>query len=208
MSAAYGPAVAPDNGRTFGNDRGRKIDIRLGNQLPMLDEELGFHPNHDRVTSEEVDTYRGWDGEFGPYFERGDTQLHVNYVAIERSDYVAQALAGRISVALTAEVQSEELIARHQALLACQRVLQIASQSPVCLVVFRKVPDWRSFNPGSPELNGAGYLLEFAELTGDRKTTSERERVRKSVGMQHICQLGENGIAYKNGNAGFVFHNA
>ena len=38
--ASFWPAAAPDNGRTFGHQS-------WGNQLPMLDGELGFHPKHD-----------------------------------------------------------------------------------------------------------------------------------------------------------------
>ena len=202
--ASFWPAVAPDNGRTFGNENSSG-NRGLGNQLPMLDEELGFHPDHARVKSGELSSYRGWDGEFGPFFEEVGTTLHVNYVAIERSDYVSQALAGHIRVSLTAEVQSEELIARNQALETCQSILGVGL-SGECLVVFREVNDWASFGRGVPQLNGGGYLLEFAELTGERKPTSEIVRVRKKVQKQHICQVGTNGIAYKNGDAAFTFH--
>ena len=124
--------------------------------------------------------------------------------AIERSDYISHARAGRIRVSLTAEVQSEDLIARNQALEACQRVLNVTSPV-VCLVVFRKVDDWASFGAGDPQLTGGGFLLEFAELKGNRKTTSEIQRVRKEVKKRHICQFGSNGIAYKNGSAPFTF---
>lgn len=201
--ASFWPAVAPDNGRTFGNDRSPQIDIRLENQLPMLDEELGFHPRHERVTANEVESFRGWDGEFGPFFQSVQKKLHVNYVAIERSDYVVQSAAGRIKVSLTAEVQSEELIARHQALLAAESVLRTTEQV-VCLVVFRKVDDWSAFG-GHSLLSGGGYLLEFGELRGDRKTTSEVERVVKVVHRRHICQVGANGVAYKRASAAFRF---
>jgi hypothetical protein len=204
--ASFWPAVAPDNGRTFGNDRSADIDIFLGNQLPMLDEELGFHAKHERVQSSEVESYRGWDGEFGPFYERVGTKVHVNYVAIERSDYVSHALQGRIRVSLTAEVQSEELIARNQALEACQRILNVSSSATVvCLVVFRKVDDWPSLGSGVSQLAGGGFLLDFAELKGTRKTTAEIERVRKEVQKRHICQFGSNGIAYKNGATAFDF---
>ncbi|MCG8448156.1 MAG: hypothetical protein MI725_01075 [Pirellulales bacterium] len=202
--ASFWPAVAPDNGRTFGNDRSPQIDIGLGNQLPMLDEEIGFHPKHERVKSNEVPPYTGWDGEYGPFFQKVGNKLHVNYVAIERSDYVAHALAGRIRVSLTAEVQSEDLIARNQALEACQQVLDSTSQV-VCLVVFRKIDDWQSLSSGVPQLRGAGFLLEFAELKGNRKSTSEKSRVQKEVAKRHVCQYGENGVAYKNGGAAFKF---
>jgi hypothetical protein len=200
--ASFWPAVAPDNGRTFGNDD--NTDIPMGNQLPMLDEELGFHLKHERAQSNEVQSYRGWDGEFGPFLEKVGQKFHVNYVNIERSDYVVHALAGRIRVSLTAKVQSKDLIERHQALEASEKAIGISSRS-ACLFVFRKIDDWQSFGRGSPQLTGGGYLLEFAELKGNRKTTSQIERVRREVKKRHICQVGENGVAYKNGGAAFTF---
>lgn len=197
--ASFWPAVAPDNGRTFGNEG-------FGNQLPMLDEELGFHPNHERVVSGKVASYRGWDGEFGPFFEKIGTKTFVNFAAIERSDYVSQALAGRIRVDLTAEVQSADLIARNQALEKCEPFLVRGTNTGVCLVVVQKVEDWATYGRGVPQLSGTGFLMEFAELTGSRKATSELERVRIEVKKRHVCQFGMNGVAYKNGNAAFVFH--
>jgi hypothetical protein len=196
--ASFWPAVAPDNGRTFGNEG-------FGNQLPMLDAELGFHPNHERVKSGELRSYSGWDGEFGPFFEKVGAKTFVNFVAIERSDYVSQALAGRIRVNLTAEVQSEDLIARHQALEKCQRVLVLPTNARVCLVVVRGVDDWATAGRGAPQLIGGGFLMEFAELAGTRRTTSELNRVQREVKKRHVCQFGTNGVAYKNGNAAFVF---
>ena len=198
--SSFWPAVAPDNGRTFGNE-----EERFGNELPMLDAELGFHPKHERVQSGALISYRGWDGEFGPFFEKVGNKLHVNYVAIERSDYVSHALAGRIRVSLTAEVQSEDLIAREQALNNCLKILA-ATAPRYCLVVVRRVDDWATFGPGIPQLSGEGFLFEFAELRGNRKQTSELSRVRRAVRKRHIFQIGSNGIAYKNGGAAFTFH--
>ena len=106
---------------------------------------------------------------------------------------------------LTAEVQSEELIARHQALVRCQSVLVLGANTGLCLVVVRRVDDWATFGRGVPQLTGGGFLLEFAELTGNRKTTAEIARVRKEVKKRHLCQFGSNGIAYKNGTAAFTF---
>jgi hypothetical protein len=196
--ASFWPAVAPDNGRTFGNEG-------FGNQLPMLDEELGFHPNHERVKSGELSSYRGWDGEFGPFFEKLGTTTFVNFVAIERSDYVSQALAGRIRVNLTADVQSEDLIARNQAIETCRSILEVEPDAAVCLVVVRKVEDWATSGRGVPELEGEGFLMEFAEVTGSRQATDEIERVRLKVQKRHLCQFGANGVAYKNGSAQFEF---
>jgi hypothetical protein len=195
--SSFWPAVAPDNARTFGNDR--------ANQLPMLDEELGFHPNHERVKSGELASYRGWDGEYGPFFEKAGAKEFVNFVAIERSDYVSNALAGFIRVSLTAEVQSDDLIARHQALDACMGIRAIKSSSDLCLVVVRRVDNWATFGKGHGDLQGGGFLLAFAEMKGDPKPTSEIPRVRREVRKHHLCQVGSNGMAYKNGNAKFIF---
>ncbi len=197
--ASFWPSVAPDNGRTFGNEG-------FGNQLPMLDEELGFHPAHQHVIAKKIKTYRGWDGEYGPFFETIDNKRYVNYVAIERSDYVAHALAGRIRLDLTAYVQSEDLIARNLAFNASEAVLEASDSDNLCLVSFRKIADWGLANPGSNKLTGDGYLLEFAELTGKRKPTSELDRVRRQVKRIHLCQYSTAGVAYKNGNAAFSFH--
>lgn len=202
--ASFWPAVAPDNGRTFGNEG--DSDIPLLNQLPMLDEELGFHPDHDRVQTGEVASFHGWDGEFGPFFETDGNIPFVNHVAIERSDYVSQALAGRIQVKLTAEVQSEELIARHQALVACARVVQPEDPQSLCLVVFRQVRDWGAApDRGDARLSGPGYLLIFARLGATRHATRELLRVRRKVELRHTCQVGSNGISYQRGNTPFRF---
>ena len=130
--ASFWPAVAPDNGRTFGNQG-------FGNQVPMLDQELGLHPNHDLVSSGANTSFRGWDGEFGPFFESVSGQLHVNYATIKRSDYVSHALASRIQLALTAEIQSEELIRRNQAPRFVPK--RIASSNQRCM--FGCVPSGR-----------------------------------------------------------------
>lgn len=192
---SFWPAVAPDTTRTFGSGP---------SQLPMLDAELGFHPKHSRVASGDVSSYRGWDGEYGPFLERVSGNQHVNFVAIKRSDYVKHSLANRIRVSLTAEVQSEELIARHQAYNACEAAIR-PSTSEVCLVVFRKVDDWAAFGAAHSEITGAGYLLEFAELTGSVKSTPELDRVRQRVRKIHVCQFADRGIAYKNGGTRFRF---
>jgi hypothetical protein len=192
--ASFWPAVAPDNGRTFGNQG-------FGNQLPMLDDELGFHPNHERVKSGEIVSYRGWDGEFGPFYEKIGTKAYVNYAAIALVDYVSNAMENRIRVSLTSEVQSEDLIARHQTLNACTNVLKLSPKPNLCLVIVRKIDNWITFGSIVPALSGGGFLFEFAELTGKPKLTKENSRVRHEVKKKHICQIGMNGIAYKNGSA-------
>jgi hypothetical protein len=170
----------------------------------MLDAELGFHPKHERVISGEVSTQRGWDGEFGPFFEKVGSQTYVNYSDFTRSDYVSHAVQGHISVALTAEIQSAELIRRHQALNCCEQLLGDAS--PVHLVVVRRIVDWPLFGPGRRELVGGGFLMIFAEMVDDPDSTSDKTRLRRRVQRRHTCQVGSNGIAYRRGGAAFTFH--
>ncbi len=196
--SSFWPAVAPDNSRTFGNEN-------FENKLPMLDEELGFHPKHERVAAGDVQSYHGWDGEFGPFFERVNGRLHVNHVPIERSDYVTHSLANRIRVSLTAEVQTEELVRRNQALRQCIKVIGSVSSQPFCLVVFRAVDGWSAFGGGSPALTGSGYVLEFAECTPGAIATSELDRVRRAVRLHHICHYADNGVAHKRGRQRFQF---
>ena len=198
--SSFWPAVAPDASRTFGNE-----DYLL-NQLPMLDEELGFHPKHELVQAGKRESTRGWDGEFGPFFENVNDKTYVNYVNISRSDYVSHALAGRMRITLTAEVQSKDIIARHQALTACQNILGPRSKG-LCLVVVQRIDDWSKAERGTKELTGTGFLLEFAELTGLRESTEELSRVRREVKHRHVFQTGSTGIAYKaDDKQTFVFY--
>ena len=198
--ASFWPAVAPDNGRTFGNVDG------LGTELPMLDEELGFHPRHELVVAGLATSTPGWDGEFGPFYEVLSGTLHVNFVDLARSDYVVHALEGNVSVKMTAVVQSRELIARFRSFSRCNRVMRLRDRdAPLCLVSVRKVNDWAAEGPGSAALRGEGYLMDFAELENSQSSTGELKRVRREVNKRHICHVGSNGIAYKEGGRAFTF---
>src|SRR5262249_27378178 len=75
---SFWPAAAPDAGRTF-------PELGAVTALPMLDDELGFHPDDPRVRRGDVKSARGWDGEYGPYFAKDGT---VNFASVARSDYV------------------------------------------------------------------------------------------------------------------------
>lgn len=86
-----------------------------------------------------------------------------------------------------------------------QGVLSTTTGNDACLVIVRKVDDWASAGRERAELVGGGFLMEFAELTGERVATAELGRVRKIVSKRHICQVGSNGIAYKNGSKNFIF---
>ena len=191
--SSFWPTAAPDNARTFGNQNWL-------NQLPMIDEELGFHPAHPKVLDGSVSSFRGWDGEYGPFFQKVSNNTFVNYVAINRSDYIRNSLKGKLTVALTAEIQSQDLIHRHRALRRCESVM---NSNRFSLVSFRVVPNWRVHLQTSTSLEGGGFLFEFAELTGVERPTAELERVQKRVVRKHICRYAENAVHYKKGATAF-----
>jgi hypothetical protein len=106
-SNSFWPAVSPDASRTF-----NRTDAPTA--IPMLDDELGFHSEHPLVANGSVhDTRTGWDGEHGPYLTRDGM---VDYADINRSDYVANAMSGRILYGAFEHVDAAELIRRIKAL--------------------------------------------------------------------------------------------
>ncbi|MCP3720810.1 hypothetical protein [Paraburkholderia sp. CNPSo 3281] len=106
-SNSFWPAVSPDASRTF-----NRSDAPTA--IPMLDCELGFHPQHPLVTSGVLhDSRTGWDGEHGPFLT---PEGMVDYADIDRSDYVANALAGKMLYGAFEHVDAVELIRRIKAL--------------------------------------------------------------------------------------------
>jgi hypothetical protein len=197
--SSFWPAVAPDAARTFGN-------LGFESQLPMFDEELGLHPRHEDVRHGIAKSHRGWDGEYGPFFETVDGARFVNHAAIARVDYVSNALAGHVHVSLTAEVQTSDLLARARALKLCEQLLgrQRPRTRPDCLVTARRVGEWAATTPAHPELRGPGFLYVFAKL-GPPQPSDELSRVRRPVHETYTCRVADNGIALQRDTAPFTF---
>lgn len=132
-SNSFWPAVSPDASRTF-----NRSDAPTA--IPMLDDELGIDPGHPLVRQHLATTQYGWDGEYGPYLT--DDGL-VDYADIERSDYVANALAGRMLFGALQHLDAAELIRRIRALrfavAACEPGKTPASTT-LWLVSARQVP--------------------------------------------------------------------
>ncbi len=213
--SSFWPAVAPDSSRTFGNgQQPPHYRPKRVNQLPMLDDELGLHPDHERVRAGEA-PYRGWDGEYGPFFATLKGMLVVNFASMERSDYVTNALQKQIRVSLTADVQSEDLIDRRNALNACLRALKSLNvDDPDCLVVVQAIDDWSTAGAGSTEVDGPGFLLEFVnfERVSDQILPAEfvpTELTRKTRKVANegrmTCQACAAGVAIRIGSGVFQF---
>ncbi len=194
---SFWPAAAPDVARTFGNS----LDGTRQTAMPLLDRELGFHPDHPRVRAGEVQSAPGWDGEFGPFFREMGGQLLVNYASGDRSDYVKNALEGHLVVQPFLGVNAEELIRRMMALRAAidgippqnDRVFN----SGLLLVTVEAVPNWsQRADRGHASLNGPGYVYEFAELTGTEQPTADLRRRERPVARRFICQIGNALLAF------------
>jgi hypothetical protein len=192
---SFWPAAAPDVARTFGN----QLAGRRTTAMPLLDEELGFHPRHQKVLQGEVQSRPGWDGEFGPFFE--DNGQMVNYLSGDRSDYVVNALNGHLVVTPFVRIDAHELICRMMALRGCIANVPPAGDrvfnSILLLVTAEAVEDWRDRpDRAGPNLVGRGYLYVFAEMSGTEQPTEELNRRRRQVARQIFCQIANARLAF------------
>jgi hypothetical protein len=193
---SFWPAVAPDASRTFGPEGDRAFGALITpTAIPMLDAELGFHPKHPSVKNGVQKTQAGWDGEFGPFFETVQGSLFVNYASLDRSDYVSNALAGKLTVAGLMDVSADELIDRMEALEASIRqvpvIPHVASHTKLFLVTAEKVSAWENrLDKGDPRIAGPGYLYVFAlPQNQDQQPTNDLRRKRTAVKDTYTCQI-------------------
>jgi hypothetical protein len=200
---SFWPAVAPDAARTFGL-------LGTPTAVPMLDEELGYHPNHPKVIAGQVQSRRGWDGEFGPFFESVNG-LRVNFANRDRSDYVSNALVGQVRVSPSAKVDSTELIDRMEALRLCIRTIppqgDIVAMTNLLLVVAEKVNDWsQRSDRADTTMTGTGYLYEFANVEPRRiRVTQDVRRSRYRVLSRFTCQITQQGLFWRENQGQFNF---
>jgi len=201
---SFWPAVAPDASRTF---------LSGSTSFPMLDSELGYHPNHPLVQQGKVQKTLGWDGEQGPFFE--GNFAFVNHTSLERSDYTANALNGEISLKELCEVDAREWIRRMTVLRNCISVLppktDIVSnagseQTPLKLIVVAKIADWETEDSRADlRLFGEGYIFQFAAIKGVARPSNERKRLRTAVAKSYTCQISDTFIFWKE-NADIAFN--
>ncbi len=184
---SFWPAVAPDASRTF----------RLQSAptaMPLLDPELGYHPDHPRVAAGAVSA-PGWDGEFGCFFEPVDGRLFVNHASFDRSDYVTNTLHGLIDLRHTAKVDAAELIRRMEALRSCIAALppgtDAVNTTRLWLVTAEAVRDW-AVDPSraDPALTGPGFLYAFARTAAaGAPVPGDPRRLRVPVTARLECQI-------------------
>jgi hypothetical protein len=194
---SFWPAAAPDASRTFAIEYGPTA-------MPLLDEELGYHPGHPLVKAKKVKSSYGWDGEQGPFFERSRGWQHVNAADIDRSDYVSNALANKIDIKKTSGVTADELIRRMDALRRCIEVLppktDWVSNTKLWLVTAAKVDDWAQEKERAHiSLIGSGYIYVFARFSQRKRATADLARVRHAVHQKFECQICGDVVIFRTG---------
>src|SRR5258708_4652989 len=194
---SFWPSAAPDATRTFGLFPPK---WNATTSVPLMDDELGLHPNHPAVQNGLRKTNVGWDGEYGPYFER--SFRYVNHANIAQSDYVSNALAGKISVTGLEHIWALEMFRRMNAVRDCIAILpeepRRVSSTKLLLVSSEAIDDW-GFRPdrGDRRLQGAGFLFVFALVDEHGAPSHVSRRWVRRVKKRYTCQVSMHGICWK-----------
>lgn len=189
---SFWPAVAPDASRTF--HMGLKSTFASPTAIPLMDNELGYHPDHPRVKAGNVQSKPGWDGEYGPFFESLGGKDYVNSASLDRSDYVSNALRNAFDIRLLSWIDSAELIRRMEALRACIAALPPANDrvndTDLWLVTAEAIADWAAGGSrADPSLAGPGFNYVFALTSGSDELTADVRRRRTRVAKKFDCQI-------------------
>jgi len=187
---SFWPAAAPDVGRTFGRQTA----------LPLLDAELGLHPNHPNVLASQASSAPGWDGEFGPFFLSSGK---VNFASIVRSDYSVSASLGKIGMGMLGAINALELAARMDAFRECADRIRGATAMKdfvTLLVTAEKVEDWsQRMDRFANTLTGSGYLMVFADIGAKAPDPNDVRRVIGTVTNKFVCQITRTLVGLKKG---------
>jgi hypothetical protein len=203
---SFWPSAAPDATRTFGlfpsDDLDASDNLDATTSIPLMDIELGLHPRHPAVQARRHRSHTGWDGEYGPFLERGAKM--VNHAHIDQSDYVSNALAGKISVRPLSKIDAPEVFRRMNAIRDAIAVLPVkprrVSATPLVLISAESVEEWEARpDQGDRRLKGCGFLFVFALLNRKDKGKPAQERGRwvRKVDRRYSCQISQSGICWK-----------
>lgn len=190
---SFWPAVAPDSSRTYGFPPGSGL---LPTSIPLLDAELGYHPNHQRVAAGEVHSKNGWDGDFGPFVTRdAGGNLFVNASDPMRADQTRAALDGTVGFAGLERVDAAELIRRMQDLEFCRRLLVTQNVGAASwLVAVEQVPSWSAWTStvwprAKNTLTGSGYVYLFAQVDDDNATGAGDPPLRRQFPVRRTVEI-------------------
>jgi hypothetical protein len=111
------PVASPDAARTFQGALEPLPGIGApSTSVPLLDEELGYHPSSPASLDYGQSPQTGWDGEHGPFIGDTGAAFTVDFADIVAADYVRNALEDKLDGSVLRSISTEELIARMHAL--------------------------------------------------------------------------------------------
>jgi hypothetical protein len=166
------PAASPDAARTYQGSL--DVDYRNPASIPLLDTEIGLHKDSPACRALKIPESLGWDGEQGPFLERKDGRILVNFTDLASADYIENAMQGKLNMSLLRDLTSAELRARMACLKLCVKKLpqfdfdqhkvepengkKIVGFTGLWLVSAEKVADWGQGAKGigiPPDLAGS-----------------------------------------------------
>lgn len=119
-------AASPDAARTFWPTLSAvALNGLPPTAIPLLDRELGYHPESPAVTQYNEDHCFGWDGEQGPFLSRSAGGYQVNCTDINRSDYVQNALKNSFDMSQMRKITLSEIRQRLSCLENAYKKLKI-----------------------------------------------------------------------------------
>jgi hypothetical protein len=191
---SFWPAVAPDASRTF--HMGLKSTFASPTAIPLMDNELGYHPDHPLVKGGKVQSKPGWDGEYGPFFEGPRGKEYVNSASLDRSDYVSNSLRNAFDIRLISWIDATELIRRMQALRACIAALPPAndrvSDTDLWLVTAEAIADWATeASRANAALVEPGFNWVFVLTSGSEQLAEDIRRRRTRVAKKFDCHISD-----------------
>jgi hypothetical protein len=197
---SFWPAVAPDASRTF--HMGLKTTFASPTAIPLMDNELGYHPDHPLVKEGKVQSKPGWDGEYGPFFEKLRDKEYVNSASLDRSDYVSNGLRNAFNSRLISWIDATELIRRMQALRACIAALPPAndrvSDTDLWLITAEAIADWAvEDSRANAALVGPGFNWVFVLTSGSEKLAKDVRRRRARIAKKFDCQISDTTLFWR-----------
>lgn len=228
------PVTSPDAGRTFQGslEAFPVINLKPNTAIPLMDEEIGIHPNSPHVKTYSTSPGYGWDGEQGPFIQQHGEDLSVNYTDIGRADYLQNLLDPAVGFDMSQlrQLSSQEIIRRMDCLRKTIKKVDRKKlwRTKLWLINAVKVEDWsRPFDPKClPEggifdridfrtrqndgLEGEGYFFVLAK-TGKGKTQkigdldpADEDQKRLILPCQRlwVCQVTPKALAFTKIKAG------
>ncbi len=222
------PVTSPDAGRTFQGslEAFPIVNLKPNTAIPLMDEEIGIHPNSPSVKTYSNSPNFGWDGEQGPFIELKGSNIQVNYTDIGRADYLQNLLDPDVGFDMSQlrQLSSKEIIRRMDCLRKTIKKVDHKKlwNTKLWLINAIKVTDWsQPFDPkclpkggifdqidyNTPQnerLKGEGYFFVIAK-TGKGQTqkigdldSSDKDKKRLMLPCKKlwICQVTPGALAF------------